>query len=216
VNQPLPPFYLQRPDPNYGVYQQVQSSGRQVGKALDISFSGKISRYFSGLAQYTLSRTDNNTGGINYMPPNTYDLSGEYSRADFDQRHRFSMLASSSPNKWANLGIAFTAASGLPYTEILGIDLYNSGFANARPPGVPRNTLQGPGFMQLDLRWSHDFFLSKKAEKGPIVTFAADAFNAVNRVNYSQFIGNERSPFFEHAVSALPARRLQFTLRLKF
>lgn len=216
VNQPPPPFYLQRPDPNYGVYQQVQSSGRQVGQALDISFSGKLNRYFSGIAQYTLSRTNNNTGGINYMPPNTYDLSGEYGRADFDQRQRFSMLASSTLNKWANLGVGFTAASGLPYTETLGIDLYNSGFANARPAGVPRNTLQGPGFMQLDLRWSHDFFLSRKAEKGPIITFAADAFNVVNHVNDSQFIGNESSPFFGRAVSALPPRRLQFTLRLKF
>lgn len=102
---------------------------------LDISFSGKINRYFSGMAQYTLSRTDNNTGGINYMPPNTYDLSGEYGRADFDQRHRFSMLASSTPTKWADLGIGFTAASGLPYTEILGVDLYNSGFVNAARAG---------------------------------------------------------------------------------
>jgi len=216
VNQPLPPLYLQRPDPGYGVYQQIQSSGRQVGQALDISFSGKINRYFSGVVQYTLGRTDNNTGGINYMPPNTYDLSGEYARADFDQHHRFSMLASSTPNRWINVGIAFIAGSGLPYTETLGIDVYNSGFANARPTGVARNTLLGPGFLELDLRWSHDFYLSKKAEKGPIITFAADAFNAVNHVNFSQFIGNEKSPFFRQAVSSLPARRLQFTLRLKF
>ena len=150
------------------------------------------------------------------MPPNTYDLNGEWGRADFDQRHRFSMLAHSNLNRWINLGVGFTAASGLPYTETLGIDLYNSGFANARPTGIRRNTLEGPGFMELDLRWSHDFFLSKKAEKGPVVTFAADAFNAINRVNYSQFIGNQSSPFFGRAVSALPPRRLQFTLRLKF
>jgi hypothetical protein len=126
------------------------------------------------------------------------------------------MLANSSVNKWIDLGVALTGASGLPYTETLGIDLYNSGFANARPPGVRRNSLQGPGFMEVDFRWSHDFFLSKKGEKGPTVTFAADAFNAVNHVNYSQFIGNERSPFFGQAVSSLPARRLQFTLRFKF
>jgi hypothetical protein len=97
-----------------------------------------------------------------------------------------------------------------------GLDLYNSGFANARPNGVGRNTLQGPGYMELDVRWSHDFLLSRKGEKGPLLTFAADAFNAVNHVNYSQFIGNERSPFFERAVSSLPGRRLQFTLRFKF
>ena len=216
VNQPPPPMYLQRPNPSYGTYQEVQSSGRQVGQALDISFSGKLGRYFSGIAQYTLSHTNNNTSGINYMPPNTYDVSGEYGRADFDQRQRFSMLASSTFNRWLNLGVGLTAGSGLPYTEITGLDLYNSGFANARPAGVGRNTLQGPGYMGLDLRWSHDFPLSPKGEKGPLLTFAADAFNAINHVNYSQFIGNERSPFFGSAVSSLPARRLQFTLRFKF
>jgi hypothetical protein len=216
VNQPPPPFFLARPNPSYGVYQEIESSGRQVGQALDLSFSGKINRYLSGIAQYTLSRTNNNTSGINYLPPNTYDLTGEYGRADFDQRHRLNMLLNSSPNNWADFGIGFTAASGLPYTHTLGEDIYNSGFNTARPAGVSRNTLQGPGYVELDIRWSHDFFLSRKADEGPIATLAVDAFNLPNQVNFSQFIGNEKSPFFGRAVSALPARRLQFTLRFKF
>ena len=76
--------------------------------------------------------------------------------------------------------------------------------------------MPGPGYLELDVRWSHDFFLSKKADKGPMATLAIDAFNLPNRVNLSQFIGNEKSPFFGRAVSALPSRRLQFTFRLKF
>ena len=198
------------------MYQEVQSSGRQVANALDLSFSGKISRYLSGMAQYSLSRINNNTGGINYIPPNSYDLSGEYSRADFDQRNRFTMLVSSNPNKWVNLGIGFTAASGLPYTQTLGVDIFHTGLANARPQGVRRNSLQGPGFAEFDLRWSHDFFLSGKGDKGPVTTVAVDAFNLVNKVNYTQYIGNEKSPFYGQPVSALPPRRLQFTLRFKF
>ena len=216
VNQPLPPFYLVRPNPAYATYQQIQSNGRQVQQALDLSFSGKLTRYLSGIAQCTLNRTNNNTGGINYMPPNTYDLSGEYSRADFDQRNRLNLLLSSSLYKWIDLGIGFTAASGLPYTLTLGKDIYNSGFATARPPGVARNTLQGPGYSELDLRWSHDFLLSKKGEKGPIASLAIDAFNLPNQVNFAQYVGNESSPFFGRAVAALPARRLQFTVRFKF
>lgn len=213
VNQPLPPFYVVRPNPRYGVYHEIQSSGRQISQALDLSFSGKVNKILSGLAQYSLSSTKNNTGGITYMPPNTYDLSGEYGRSDTDQRHRFNMLASSSPYKWLDLGLGLTAASGLPYTLTLGEDLYNSGFATARPEGVRRNSLQGPGYLELDVRWSHEFFLSGKGDKGPLAMLAVDAFNLPNHVNFSQYVGNLQSPFFGRAVSALPARRLQLTLR---
>ncbi len=216
INQPFPPFYNVRPFANYGVYRQIQSSGRQIGQALDLSYSGAIGRYLSGMAQYTYSHTNNNTSGITYMPPNTYDLSGEWGRSDYDQHHRLSLLMTSSLYKWVDLGFGVTAASGLPYTWTLGQDIYNSGFANARPPGVSRNTLQGPGYVELDLRWSHDFMLTRQKDKGPVATVAVDAFNLPNLVNYSQYIGNQSSPFFGRAVSALPARRIQFTARFKF
>ncbi len=216
VNQPLPPLYLVRPDPQIGTYQQVQSSGRQESNALDLSFTGRLGRHIKGLAQYTLSKTMNNTGGINYIPPNSYDLSGEYARADFDQRSRFSMLMTSTWSRWLKLGVGLTAASGMPYTLTLGQDLYNTGNANARPVGVARNTLQGPGYRELDVRWSHDFMLTEKGDKGPQLTLALDAFNVTNSVNYAQLIGNESSPFFGHAVAALPPRRLQATLRFEF
>jgi hypothetical protein len=49
-----------------------------------------------------------------------------------------------------------------------------------------------------------------------VATIAVDAFNLPNRVNFSQYIGNQSSPFFGQAVSSLPARRLQFTVRFKF
>ena len=39
-------------------------------------------------AEYTFGRAYNDTGGIGWMPPNAYDLSLEYARADFNQRHR--------------------------------------------------------------------------------------------------------------------------------
>ena len=88
---------------------------------------------------------------------------------------------------------------------------------NARPAGVGRNTLEGPGYADVDLRCSRDIFLMRaKGEKGPVGTVALDAFNVLNRVNYAAYIGNLSSPFFGHAVSSLPARRLQLTVKLKF
>jgi hypothetical protein len=55
-----------------------------------------------------------------------------------------------------------------------------------------------------------------KREKGLVATVGLDAFNILNHVNYSSFVGNLSSPFFGQAVSARPPRRLQAVFRLRF
>jgi hypothetical protein len=98
-----------------------------------------------------------------------------------------------------------------------GTDPYHTGIANARPAGIPRNSLQGPGYADLDVRWGRDFCFNKsKKDKGSVATIALDAFNLLNHVNYAAYVGNVTSPFFERPIAALPARRLQFTVRFKF
>jgi hypothetical protein len=107
--------------------------------------------------------------------------------------------------------------TGAPYTLLTGRDDNRDSQTLDRPVGVGRNTFAGPGFAQFDLRWSRDFFLVKvKKDKGPTATFAIDAFNVFNRVNYSGYIGNLSSPFFGRAVAARPARRLQISARFTF
>ena len=217
INAPVGPDYQLRPNPELSTLRQIESSGRQTNDSLEIMLRGEITKYFTGLIQYTLSRTNNNTGGIAWYPANQYDLSGEWSRADFDQRHRFNMLESFSPGKLFTLGIGFTLASGKPYSLTTGDDTYHTGFASARPPGIVRNTLTSPGFEDLDVRWSRDFRWSKvKKDKGGVITIAFDGFNVLNHVDYVGLVGNLSSPFFGKAVAALPTRRLQLTLRIKF
>ncbi|HEV2986458.1 MAG TPA: carboxypeptidase regulatory-like domain-containing protein, partial [Vicinamibacterales bacterium] len=89
VNAPLPPLYLGRPNPAYGVIRQVESNGRQNSDSLAVTLRGRVTRWFNGQMQYTLSRVYNDTNGIAWFPANDYDLSGEWGRADFDRRHRF-------------------------------------------------------------------------------------------------------------------------------
>jgi hypothetical protein len=62
-----------RPNLNYGQIQQIESGSRGLLNALDLSFRGQAGRWFSGQAQYTLSRYENNTGGINSFPQNQYN-----------------------------------------------------------------------------------------------------------------------------------------------
>lgn len=218
ANAPLPPsFSGARPDPDFGTIRQIESEGRQIGNALDLTLQGKAMRWFSGMAQYTYSHTNNNTGGVAWYPANQYSLEGEWGRADFDQRHRFNLLASFNEDHWLNLGAAVKLYSGLPYTETSGIDTFHTGFLNARPDGVSRNTLESGGTAELDLRWSHDLFAFHKETKEPVAfTFAIDAFNVTNNTNFTSYVGNVQSEFFEQPTAAASGRKIQFTGRIKF
>jgi hypothetical protein len=217
VNAPLPPQYAQRPDPALGVVRQIESEGRQIGNALDLTLNGQAGRWFSGIAQYTFSHTNNNTGGIAWFPANQYSQQGEYGRADFDQRHRINLLGTINEDHWLNLGIAAKYYSGTPYTETSGNDTFNTGILNARPAGVSRNSLEGGNNTQLDLRWNHALFpFHKRSDKTPTFSLAIDAFNIANTANFTSYIGNEQSSLFGGPTAALPGRRLQFTGRIKF
>jgi hypothetical protein len=227
INAPPPPFYLTRPDANLSVLRQIESAGDLESHSLEIGLRGNVTRYFTGMLQYTLGRAYNNVGGtpagvnrqfgINVFPANNYDLSGEWARADFDQRQRFSLLGTVTPGKYFKLGVALSLYSGQPYNETTGLDENNDGLANDRPAGVPRNSLQGPGYADLDLRWSRDFFIvPAKKDKGPTVTFGFDAFNVLNHVNYVSYIGDLRSIFFGRPIAAQPPRRLQASFRFRF
>jgi len=217
INAPLPPLYLTRPDPSVNVLRQIESSGRQVTQSLEISFRGNATKYFTGMAQYTLGYAHNDTNGIGAFPANNYDLSGEWARADFDQRQRFNLLGTIKPGHLVNLGASLQLESGRPYSLATGLDSNHDGLAIDRPAGVRRNSLDGPGYVDIDLRCSKDFLLnSTKGEKGPKLTAAIDAFNVTNRVSFDNYVGTLSSPFFGQAISARPARRLQLSMRYQF
>jgi outer membrane receptor protein involved in Fe transport len=218
INAPLPPLFGSRPDPTVGVLRQIETVGRSVSNSLEVTFRGNATKYLSAMAQYRLASNRDDTSGVGYFPPNSYDLTGEWGRSDFDRRHRFEMLGTVNPGKLLNIGVSISLYSGLPYTLTTGLDDFGTGTANARPLGVPRNSLEGPGYANVDLRWSHDFVLikGKKKDGGLRSTLALDAFNVFNHVNFVSFVGNELSPFFGQAVAAQPPRRLQLSFRLKF
>ena len=118
--------------------------------------------------QYTLATAHNDTNGINALPANNYDLANEWGPAPFDQRHRLEALIQFKAGDWADFGVNVSLASGRPYSLLTGRDDYHTGQTNARPAGVARNTLQGPGSAMLDLRWSHEFRIgSGKGDDAP-------------------------------------------------
>lgn len=220
INAPLPAS-SQRPVSAIGVLREIESSARSQTHALELLLRGRISRFFNGTIQYNLGRAWNNTAGINSRPASNYDLTGEWARADFDERHRFNVLGTIKAGDWFNLGMTVALTSGRPYSLTTGRDDNHDTIASDRPAGVRRNSLQGPGAATLDLRWSKEFSFkaAKKGAKkneGPAATVGLSVFNVLNRVNYAGYVGNLSSPFFGLPVAARPARRVQLNISFNF
>lgn len=217
VNAPLAPIFNRRPDPNFSLMRQIESTGRQTGHSLEVGLRGNITPYFNGMVQYVFGRARNDTSGIAAYPADSYDLSGEWGRADFDVRHRFNLLGTIKAGRYFNLGAGVTLNTGAPYTMNTGLDENGDSLTLERPAGVGRNTLEGPGYAQLDLRWSREFRLNKrKKDEGPSLTIGVNALNVTNRVNFAGYVGNLSSPLFGRAVAARPSRRLQISLQFSF
>ena len=216
VNAPPPPDYLARPNPNLGQEREIQSEGYQKSNALELTFRGKPSKFFTGQVQYTLSKTYNNTSGITYFPANSYDPSAEWARSGDDRRHKFDLLGSVQASRFFTVGTALSLYSGKPVTITTGSDNNRDGIANDRPVGVPRNSLPGPGLIGLDVSVSHDFVLSKSRKEAPRLTVSLNSFNLLNHENDVTYVGVITSPFFGRAVASLPPRRMQLNLQFNF
>jgi hypothetical protein len=214
INAPTPPLFSGRPNQTQGVVRQIDASARQRSDSLQTTLRGRTSKWFNGQIQYSLSRTMNDSGGLDWYPSNDWSPAAERARADFDRRHRLLLLAGMAPGHQMNIGVALTLQSGQPYSETAGSDSFNNGRSNARPPDIPRNSLQGGGLAELDLRFSRDFHVG--GTSGPTMTMGIDAFNALNTINYATYVGTVTSPLFMQPVSAQAARQIQLSARVKF
>jgi hypothetical protein len=116
-----------------------------------------------------------------------------------------------------NLSAGIFANTGSPWTILTGTDAYGDGFFNTRPDGVERNTEVGPSYVDLDLRWGHDFaIVPGKRDGSPHLGFSAGAFNVLNHQNPSGIATVQTSPIFGEVTSVGPPRRVQLGMRLEF
>lgn len=215
ANAPLPGTVL-RPDGGLGQERQIQSDGYQKSNGLEVTFRGKPSKYFNGQVQYTLSKTYNNTSGITYFPADSFDPTADWARSDNDRRHKFDLLGSMHPTRLFNIGAALSLYSGKPVNVTTGSDNNHDGVVNDRPDGYSRNTLHGPGLINLDLNISHDFVLSRKHKEARTLAVTLNSFNVLNHPNDVTYIGVISSPFFGQAVAAFPPRRMQLNFEYRF
>jgi len=209
--------YTTRPDTAYGRIRQMQSDGFWQGTGADISFRGRVNKYFTGFGRYTWSHYSSNTNGISWYPQNQAAPNDEWAAASWDRRHRMGMYAIFNPESILNLSLGIFSNTGSPWTITSGSDPYGDGLFNARPTGVHRNSERMPSYTDVDLRWGHDFALtSNHADEAPRLGFSASAFNLLNHFNTSGIDTVASSSSYRQATSANPPRRIQLGMRLQF
>jgi hypothetical protein len=218
INAPTPQSdYTERPDPAYGRIRDMQPEGFVEGSGMDISYRGRLNKYFTGFGRYTWSHFESNTDGIGWFPQNQYAPNDEWSDASFDRRNRLGVYAMFNPQSVLNLSAGIFANTGRPWTEVTGTDPYGDDLFNARPDGVSRYTENLPAYTDLDLRWGHDFAITpNKDEDAPRLGFSASAFNILNHENASGVDTVENSPDFGQVTAVQPPRRIQLGMRFEF
>ena len=215
INAPLPPTYLQRPNPNFINIDQFESSGSSKSNMLTTTLKISPRPGLNLMAQYTYSHSIDDTSGMFSLPANNYDLRSERGRSDLDRRHRLNFFANYGLPYAFKFGTVVVLNSGIPYNITTGVDSNNDTVANDRPLGVDRNTGRGPGFAQLDVHLSRPFHFEKNKHR-PRAEFGIDAFNVTNSVNDKDYIGTLTSPFFGRANAANLPREVQLSLQLFF
>jgi hypothetical protein len=146
VNAPLPGSITQanpggvRPFGNVGEIYQYESSARFNQNQLFIGFNNRFSRALTFFSSYSLSKTTNDSDGQGgaVFPANSYDLTGEFGRAAFDVRHRFTFAGTLNLPWWqVSLNPFIVASSGAPFNIITGQDTNGDRLFTERPSFAP-------------------------------------------------------------------------------
>jgi hypothetical protein len=140
INAPIPGTNGTRPFGNVGEIYQYESSGRFNQNQLFIGFNNRFSRALTFFSSYSLSKTTNDTDGQggSLFPANSYDLTGEFGRAAFDVRHRFTFAGTINLPWWQlSLNPFIVASSGRPFNITTGQDTNGDRLFTERPSFAP-------------------------------------------------------------------------------
>jgi hypothetical protein len=204
--------------------------------ALEVSLVRRLANRWSGRLAYTLSRArDVNAGvfaGANIVEKRVNDDLNprlDYGLANHDNRHAFTSGA--NWDAWRGLGAGFTFRyySGNPANETVGRDVNGDRDNTDRPvqgsddatlriasevaDGLAiRNGIGGSSKVLLDLRLQYQ----QQMAGSQTVGFFWEIYNALDRVNYGNPVGNRRSAFFLQTIDADLPRTMQLGVRYTF
>jgi hypothetical protein len=137
INAPLPGTYeagnpvypLGNVNPTY----LYESSGLFKQNQLFINSNARLSAKYSLFGFYSLGHAHSNTDGANTFPATTYDLTNEWSRAQFDIRNRFLIGGNISAPYGIRLAPTIQYNSAGPFNITAGSDINGDTQSNDRP-----------------------------------------------------------------------------------
>jgi len=198
------PRHPGRVNPAFGRISLFDSGADSIYHAGFVQLSKRLTQNFQVQTSYTLAHaiddrpdftsvvvgTDDSKNAQDTLIPNA-----ERGPGNADIRHRFVFSGIWDINYGASLkngvmrallrgyqlSTITTLQSGRPLTATVGSDPNNDGnSATDRFPGVGRNTITGPEFAQVDLRFTRDIALYKERAS---LKLMFEAFNLTNRAN---------------------------------
>ena len=207
--------------------------------ALEVGVQRRFANRWSARLAYTLSRAHDvnasTTGGGNIVEKRLNDDLNprlDYGLSNTDNRHAFTSAANWDVWRGLGVGATFRYYSGNPVNETLGRDAnadrdaasYDrpvKGRDDATLPIVSpvdangiaiRNGIKGNNKILLDLRMQYVYRMPASQTMG----FYWEVYNALDRVNYGNPVGDRRSPFFMQSINADLPRTMQLGLRYTF
>ncbi len=208
-----------RPNPSFGVIQQLESSGM----SLENSFELKINGYYKGInmyANYQLSKEVSDfTNSLN-LPSDNNNLRLDRGLSNMDQRHKFNFSFNYELLKTITISPSFRLESGLPYTITTGRDDNGDTIFNDRPFGIGRNSERGEFLKQADLqiRWKFPtkYLGIKETDKRKTLSLNTNIRNLFNTANLINYTGIQTSSFFKQPTFAREARSINLGLSFSF
>jgi TonB dependent receptor-like, beta-barrel len=217
LNAPLP-GQIEPPDPSRGNILNLESTASSRFQTLRLNVRQRFS-VFSFSAGGSLNSAYNDSNGFRDLPSNNYDLRSDWGRAGFVQKYNLNTTL----NAQMPFGVFLTGTmfynSGQPYNITTGEDNNNDSQTNDRPPGVSRNSANGPEFLNFNFNISKAIFLGSKDGRGNRTTnvnLFANMTNAFNRTNYGTPSGVLTSSNFGKSYNARNPREIQVGIRFQF
>ena len=222
------PRFPGRPNTAFGRISLFESAADSIYHGGFVQITKRYAKSFQFLANYTFSKVIDSRPDATSVVVGADDSKNVYNPlspgvdrglGDSDVRHRAVIsgtwdidYAKSLANpvlrhllRGYQLGLITTLQSGRWFSPVLAGDINNDGStANERPGFLGRNTIEGPKFAGVDLRFSKSIQIYPERAKLQLIF---EGFNMTNRANFNNF---DRTPFAYNAATRVFSARPQY------